>query len=196
MYAFAGGSDGYFPVCALLRDKSGNLYGTTQLGGTSDKGTVFELSRNGKEKVLYSFAGGDDGAQPVSGVVMDQAGNLYGTTANEGIGSGTVFKLAPDGTETVLHSFTCKKDGCGPDGALIADGTGTMYGTTGAGGHKEGVVFSISPDGDERTLYAFERGGADGASPLFGPAAQGNYLYGMTTFGGASNKGVIYRLEK
>jgi len=197
LHAFSDGNDGGVPGCSLLLDKNGNLYGTTQVGGNSNKGSVFEVSHDGAEKVLYSFKGGDDGAQPIAGVVMDSSGNIYGTTINEGpYGGGTVFKLAPDGTETVLHSFSGGQDGYAPYGTLIVDAVGEMYGVTEGGGHRKGVVFKISSSGDEQILYAFGHHGSDGSFPLFGLTARRNSLYGTTFYGGPSNAGVIYRLKK
>jgi hypothetical protein len=96
IYSFTGGADGGQPLSDLTLDSEGNLYGTTNLGGTSGAicdpfgcGTVFELKRTQdgwKEQVLYTFAGGYDGAYPVGGVIFDKAGNLYGTTGNTLVG--------------------------------------------------------------------------------------------------------------
>jgi uncharacterized repeat protein (TIGR03803 family) len=95
-FAGRGESDGASPSCVLLRDKKGNLYGTTGLGGTQDDGTVFEITAKGGETVLHSFAGGSDGAWPPSGLIADKAGNLYGTTVEGGAdGAGTVFMVTP-----------------------------------------------------------------------------------------------------
>src|SRR2546421_545381 len=113
LYSFTGSTDGALPIAGLVRDKAGNLYGTTNGGGTSGAGTVFKLDTTGTETVLHSFTGSTDGSFPVAGLVRDKAGNLYGTTELGGTsGAGTVFKLDTTGTETVLHSFT------GPDGAV------------------------------------------------------------------------------
>ena len=89
-------------------DGSGNLYGTTYLGGVSRAGTVFMVTPDGVHTVLHAFTGGD-GSHPFTGVVMDAAGNLYGTTNDTGFGN--VYKLTPDGVETVLHSFAGGSDG-------------------------------------------------------------------------------------
>ena len=110
LYSFTGGSDGAEPYAGLILDSTGNLYGTTAGGGASDWGVVFKLAPDGTETVLYSFTGGSDGTGPYAGLILDSAGNLYGTTAGGGASDlGVVFKLAPDGTggytETVLHSF-------------------------------------------------------------------------------------------
>ena len=96
LYSFAGGSDGANPVANLVRDAAGNFYGTTQNGGAFNSGTVFKLDSAGHETVLYSFTGGTDGRNPSASVIVDSAGNLYGTTNTGGIADrGTVFMIAP-----------------------------------------------------------------------------------------------------
>jgi uncharacterized repeat protein (TIGR03803 family) len=148
-------SDGGNPLGAVIMDKAGNLYGTTALGGASGAccGTVFKLDPSGIETVLHSFAGSPgDGANPFAGLVMDAAGNLYGTTVNGGAssacsgGCGTVFKLDTSGNETVLHSFTSSPgDGAHPNAGLIMDGAGNLYGTTNQGGTSGyGTVFKLT----------------------------------------------------
>lgn len=154
-------TDGAAPNSTLIEDASGNLYGTTVLGGTGTHalecmglgcGTVFKLSPNSggyAQTVLYSFCsqGGSnctDGGYPYgAGLIEDASGNLYGTTSSGGVnscdspGCGTVFKLAPNGdgsyTESVLHSFN-DTDGAGPNAGLIEDAAGNLYGTTSFGG--------------------------------------------------------------
>jgi len=148
LYTFKGGNDGSYPIAALIVDKAGNLYGTTNAGGTHNLGTVFTLAPDGTETVLYSFKGGKDGAYPWASVVEDEAGNLYGSTAwGGGNDDGTTFKLAPDGTETVLHSLNGQSDGSEPIGGLIADDPaqkGALFGTTSGGGADNvGTIFSI-----------------------------------------------------
>src|SRR5258705_467017 len=112
--AQSGCTDGFHPQAGLVRDPSGNLYGTTDEGGANAKGTVFEVSPNGAETVLYSFCaqlGCTDGFHPRAGLVRDTNGNLYGTTYSGGAnGAGAVFKVSPSGAETVLHSF-CARSG-------------------------------------------------------------------------------------
>jgi uncharacterized repeat protein (TIGR03803 family) len=204
LYTFKGGSDGSGPVASLIMDAAGNLYGTTVGGGGTGCdgggcGTVFRVAPDGAETVLYSFAGGKDGADPEAALIMDGAGNFYGTTSGggtggcEGYGCGTVFRLAPDGTETVLHTF-CKKSGCTdgstPTAGLIMDKSGNLYGTTAGSGGTGcygggcGTVFRLAPDGTETVLYAFQ-GGSDGGNPYAGLITDksGN-LYGTTEYGG------------
>jgi uncharacterized repeat protein (TIGR03803 family) len=103
------------PYGSPIRDSAGNLYGTTYQGGAYNSGTVFELEAAGIYKVLYSFQGGADGNGPYAGLVLDSAGNFYGTTFNGGAsGKGVVYKLTASGQETVLYTFTGGSDGGNP----------------------------------------------------------------------------------
>lgn len=154
LYHFTGGSDGSSPAYGnLISDKAGNLYGTTQFGGAYGYGVVFTVSgtQGHAETVLYNFTGGSDGAYPLSGVIFDSAGNLYGTTEQGGTaGYGAVFKLTPgtggQWSESVLHSFAGGKDGAYPVAGLLQDHQGRLYGTTQYGGaNNGGVVYVIQP---------------------------------------------------
>jgi len=157
LYSFTGGFDSGDPRGIFLRDRSGDLYGTTYGVGAQDYGVVFKLDAGSKLTVLYSFTGGTDGRYPGT-LVSDQAGNLYGTALGGGTGSGcyysacgTVFKVDTEGKLTVLHSFK-GADGELPNGLMI-DGAGNLYGTTLGGGkgsacsyyHGCGVVFELTP---------------------------------------------------
>jgi uncharacterized repeat protein (TIGR03803 family) len=193
LYSFHGKHDGRTPMSDLVSDSAGNLYGTTHDGGNCC-GTVFRVTPNGKEKILYAFHG-TDGAEPAAGVVLGAAGNIYGTTAGGGAyGFGTIFKLAPNGTETVLYSFKGGSDGVLPDSSLIIDSGGTLYGTTAIGGGSAncqngcGTVFKLTADGTETVLHAFQ-GGSDGWDPRGSLARDdsGN-LYGSTWAGGGSTE--------
>jgi len=189
----------------LLRDASSNLFGTTYAGGSSNLGTVFEVDATGKARVLHNFAGGKDGAYPAAGLIMDKAGNLYGTTSMGGAhDSGTVFKVQKSGQEIVLHSFA-GPNGANPFASLIQDPKGNLYGTTEFGGHFNqcagvragcGVVFKLAPTCRERVLYKFT-GGADGSRPLAGLVRDehGNF-YGTTVAGGAVDGGAVFKLDK
>ena len=153
VYSFSGGDDGVVPWAGLIFDPSGNLYGSTTGGGTGGGGTVFELiPSNGSWTLntLYSFTS-FTGAGPRGTLVMDGAGNLYGTTGNDGAyGYGTVFKLTPTPqppwTYTSLHDFTGGSDGGNPYGNVAFDASGNLYGTTSNGGaYYVGVVWEITP---------------------------------------------------
>src|SRR6516165_5335896 len=110
LYEFTGAPDGATPQSPLVQDTAGNLYGTTSSGGASTFGTVFKIDTAGKETMLYSFGGPPDGEFPAGRLVLDAAGNLYGSTQNGGVsGDGTVFRLDTTGKETVLYSFTDRR---------------------------------------------------------------------------------------
>jgi uncharacterized repeat protein (TIGR03803 family) len=214
LHAFTG-KDGANLRAGVIFDQKGNLYGTTAQGGAKNKGTVFKLTSNPDgswtESKLYSFCSVTncvDGFFPSAGLIFDQAGNLYGTTAGGGVvGGGTAFKLTPnqDGswTESVLYSFcsvgNCA-DGSGPAAGLIFDAVGNLYSTTEVGGTSGcaagcGVAFQLKPNQDgswtENVLYTFcsMTNCSDGAEPVAGFTfdATGS-LYGTTVFGGANSK--------
>jgi uncharacterized repeat protein (TIGR03803 family) len=199
LYLFTGGSDGASPYAGLAKDRAGNLYSTTYVGGANNLGTVFKLAPNGAETVLLSFRGyPNDGQFPWAGLIRDNAGNLYGTTTSGGTISndGTAFKLAPDGTETILHSFTNQSDGGNPYAAMIMDKTGNLYGTAPYGGATGyGVVFKLAPDGTEKVLHSFT--GNDGANSFAGLiGGKKSQLYGTTAAGGANGYGTVFKLKE
>jgi uncharacterized repeat protein (TIGR03803 family) len=196
------GKDGMNPYGGLILDSTGNLYGTTNNGGNTRFGTVFTINTStGKEKVLHSFKQ-SDGQGPLSRLVRDSGGNLYGTTYSGGVGSsGTVFKLTPSGHLTTLYSFTGLTDGGFPWGGLVLDAKGNLYGTTTSGGGGScsggcGVIFKVAPKGKETVLWNFD-GGAGGFFTYAGLVrdTKGN-LYGNTFYGGdgGCNCGIVYKL--
>ncbi|HEX4159802.1 MAG TPA: choice-of-anchor tandem repeat GloVer-containing protein [Rhizomicrobium sp.] len=186
LYSFQGGSDGADPASAPMFDKAGNLYGTTYQGGTYGLGTVWKLTPSGTETVVWSFGGGTDGSGPVSSLVMDKAGNLYGTTYQGGAYSlGTVFKITPSGGEAVLWSFGNGEDGANPSPPwLVPDKEGNFFGTTLYGGaYNLGTVFKITPSGAETVLWNFGSG-TDGSLPEGLMLAKNGNLYGTSFSGG------------
>jgi uncharacterized repeat protein (TIGR03803 family) len=234
LFSLLGTTDGHFSRSGVVFDSVGNLYGTTQYGGGSANcslgcGAVYEISPvsggGWTETVLHTFTGGSDGGDPYGGVVVDSAGNVYGTTSQGGNlsasacaphGCGVVFELSPNGsggwTETVLHAFSGERDGAAPWTGLILDSTGNLYGTTASGGNLTaslcapygcGVVFELSPVSGgwkENVLHGFV--GTDGWIP-FGTLtfdSLGN-LYGTTLQGRrtslcqSSGCGVVFELS-
>jgi uncharacterized repeat protein (TIGR03803 family) len=199
-----GGAGGAYPEAALIEDSGGNLYGTASAGGSAGQGTIFKLPKKGKFAVLYSFSGVLDGSDPVAPLILDPAGNLYGTTYLGGSPNcnaygrdsscGTVFKLDTKGHRTILHRFTeLRKDGDFPSAGLLRDAAGNLYSTTTVGGPAGvGTVFELDPAGNETVLHAFH--GPDGAVPFSGliQDAAGNF-YGTTTSGG--DFGTVYKLD-
>ena len=199
LYSFSNPHNGGLPSAGVIRDPSGNLYGTTWLGGAYGWGTVFELTSLGKEKVLCSFTGKRDGGSPViTNLVRDSSGNLYGTTDGGGAHlNGTVFKVTPSGNEVVLYSFGAKANDGGFPGDLITDASGNFYGATAFGGSWGfGTVFEILTHGNETILYNFTGINGDGGEPDGGLVrdSAGN-LYGTTYSGGYLNQGTIFKLE-
>ncbi len=208
LYSFTNsGGDGDGPLGGLIMDSSGNLYGTTEGGGTSGNGTVFELINSSgtySEKVLYSFAISPDGSAPYGSLIMDSSGNLYGATwAGGGYNRGTVFELINSSgsySEKVLYSFkTSDGDGENPAAGLIMDSLGNLYGTTYQGGsYGYGTVFELTNSSGtytEKVLYSFTNSGGNGSNPLGGVIldSSGN-LYGTTYHGGASGNGTVFEL--
>jgi uncharacterized repeat protein (TIGR03803 family) len=193
--------DGAFPSYGTLAsDSSGNLYGTTYVGGIKGQlccGTIFKVTAAGKETILYRFTGDNGDGFPQASVVRDSAGNLYGTTRNGGTSNaGTVFKLDPSGTKTVLYSFTGSADGGEPVAGVVLDAKGNLYGTTPQGGSSfAGTVFKVDPTGEETVLYNFT-GSDDGGTPEAGVIrdTQGD-LYGTTNLGGAVGVGTVFKVD-
>jgi uncharacterized repeat protein (TIGR03803 family) len=213
LYAFKGFPDGENPPRGLVRDSVGNLYGTTQIGGASNYGTVFMVSANGQETILHSFTGPPDGAMPAAGLLRDAAGNLFGTTASGGnsnnfaecgpLACGTVFKVTNTGVESVLYNFSgsTNTDESFPFGGLVEDSAGNLYGTTAGAGVANsscvtsggcGTIFKLDHAGTLTTLHNFSF--SDGASPRATMTMDGSgNLYGTTLDGGLSI-GTVFKL--
>ncbi len=192
--------DGANPVASLI-DVSGKLYGTTYSGGSGEyDGTAFEIGTSGTEKVLYSFGGYTDGANPTANLI-NVKGSLYGTTVygagGVSAGYGTVFKTSTTGTEQVLHIFGPEPygaSGCFPEAALI-NVKGTLYGTAAnCGAHASGTAFSISTAGVFVILHDFGSG-SDGSGPFAPLLNVRGKLYGTTGGGGAYGKGTVFSLS-
>jgi uncharacterized repeat protein (TIGR03803 family) len=219
LYRFTGSPDGAGPFAGLAFDGAGNLYGTTAIGGASPNcsfgcGTVFELAppadagQPWAESVIYSF-GGSDGATPFAAVILDQAGNIYGTTMAGGASDGgTVFELSPPQapnqpwSESVLHDFTTGSDGGGPIGPVAFDGAGNLYGAAYNGGKfGMGTVFKLTPSTGgswaETVLHNFgDVNSKDGANPSSGLViTTSGEMAGTTPLGGSHGAGTVYGLR-
>jgi uncharacterized repeat protein (TIGR03803 family) len=244
LHSFTGGKDGKNPSGPVMLDSEGNLYGTTQGGGTNGYGVVFELKHVGdgwQEKVLHNFRGGSDGQFPLAGVIRDKAGNLYGTTYN-GFNPATVFKLSRsergwaerviyrvatsgagltmDGTgniflatywtvlklskddddhwtASVIHTFTgYPKDGYWASSRPVLDRAGNLYGATTEGGLGVGLVYELIRGKDgiwtERVLHYFS--GPDGNGPADILLDSAGNIYGTTFWGGEHDLGTVFEL--
>jgi uncharacterized repeat protein (TIGR03803 family) len=197
LYTFTG-ADGTKPIASLVRDNAGNLFGTTEMGGTFN-GVVFKIDASGMERVLYRFDGHLDGKWPSAGVILDPAGNLYGTSEGGALRWGTAFKLNTAGKETVLYTFGRRDEPANPQANFIMDASGNLYSTSAEGGNPAcqlgcGTVFKLTQEGKETALHIFA--GNDGqapVAPLIRDSA-GNF-YGTTSKGG-SGGGVVFKLDE
>ena len=203
IYSFKGGTDAFNPVAGVTLGAHGVIYGTTSFGGKDGDGTVYRLQRSGshwKETILYSFKGGNDGQHPVGGVILDSAGNLYGSTFQGGAnGGGTVYRLSHSSKGWKLTTGYSFNPGFGgPYNKLTLDASGNIYGTTnGDGANNAGSVFKLRPKNgawEFTDLYDFTDG-TDGGLPYGALVldAQGN-IFGTAVVGGTDNQGVVFEI--
>jgi uncharacterized repeat protein (TIGR03803 family) len=194
LYAFPGLNDGQ-AASALVHGGDGKYYGTTQYGGANgDNGTVFKITTNGPLINLYSFTGGDDGANPLAGLVQGSDGNFYGTASAGGVfGEGSIFEITPDGTPTILYSFMGASDGSYPNSALVPGRDGNFFGTTSVGDGQNGTIFKVSTNGDLDTLYSFT-GELDGTQPNGVVRGVDGNFYGTTSDGGTNSSGAFFMM--
>ncbi len=212
-------TDGIWPFGKIVVGPDGALYGTTYEGGIPETcpdnngcGVVYRLQPPTSfcrsvqcfwtETVLHTFTGGADGGNPVSEVVFDRAGNLYGTTpiggsSNCPSGCGVVYKMTPSAggwTQTVIYNFTGGSDGQYPRGGLIFDQAGNLYGAAGSA-ESSGIIYKLTPSNGswtETVLHSFQDA-TDGAAPEYSLTtdASGNF-YGVTVAGGPQGGGTVY----
>lgn len=201
VYSFHGSAqgDGSFPNPGLIMDGAGNIFGTTQSGGSAcDCGTIFEFSPTGQMTTLYAFTGGNDGKAPLSGLVAI-GDNFYGTTSFGGTaGNGVIYKLALVGgswVQTPIHSLQGSDEGSYPYGGLTADSDGNLYGSTLAGGSGGGgTVFKLTNNaGVWSYQLAYSLVGVGGPTGNLAVDSQGN-IYGSTEADGAFNGGSAFEL--
>jgi uncharacterized repeat protein (TIGR03803 family) len=195
--AIFNGTNGASPQSALIQGTDGAFYGTTYVGGTAGKGTIFRVTASGFLTSLYSFTGGVDGGNPRSALVIGRDGNFYGTAFVGGAcGGGTVYRLTPGGTFTLLQSFgSLSSPGAYPNGITLGN-DGNFYGTTYWGGSSGGgSVFQLTPSGTFTTLYSFN-GTSDGGNPdtSLTLAKDGNF-YGTTVGVGFGNFGTVFKIS-
>lgn len=212
LHEFLGGADGADPRAPLVVDQTGALYGTTQQGGSANKGTVYRLTppvtgAKWTAETLYAFQGGSDGIAPQSKVTFDSDGNIYGTTA----GNGFVYKLARPAagqtqwTKSILYAFQGGADGLGVDAGVVFGPNGVLYGTTTGGGvggaYARGTIYRLVPPAPgqsawtKETIYSFQTD-ADGKYPIGGLVfGSDGAIYGATDQGGARGAGTVYRLS-
>jgi uncharacterized repeat protein (TIGR03803 family) len=225
LHSFADGSDGAYPEAGVALVSSGALYGTTYGGGSAGLGTVFVVtpSQSGwTEKVLYSFQGGVDGANPLADLVFGSGGVLFGTTLQGGSVTnsngtfsnwGTVFALTPVGggtwTESVIYTFTGGSDGGSPESPVIIGPSGVLYGNTFWGGTPTicpeggypqgcGTVYQLAPPTGGGTtwtqtvLHTFTGHTPDGAHPYRNMILNAGGTLFGTTFSGGANDDICF----
>jgi len=200
LYSFSGGADGAQPFSALVRDKAGNLYGTTTMGGSANAGVVFKLDPGGTETVLHNFIGGTDGTTPTGGLLEDTAGQFYGTASQGGTSNaGVLFKIGATGKYSILHTFTgATNDGKYPTyTSLLMDSKGALYGVTEEGGAANGgILYKFSTTGKLTILHSFMGGTTDGCNVLGTPFIDGNgNFYGTTSSCGTSSLGTVWKVS-
>jgi uncharacterized repeat protein (TIGR03803 family) len=196
LVAFAG-TNGASPKAGLVQANDGNFYGATANGGANKSGTVFRLSADGSTlTTLYSFTGGNDGANPLATLLQGADGNLYGTASSGGASNaGTVFQITTSGGFTLLASLS-GTNGAHPDAALVQAADGSLYGTTDSGGPYDvvtyqatgyGSIFRVATNGDLTTPVLFA--GTNGTHPNALTAGDDGSFYGTTLWGGPYIKG-------
>jgi len=209
LYEFTGANgDGNAPHGRLAFDAKGNIYGTTQSGGTNGTGTVYELSKRSgvwTEKVIYNFsATGADGISPSAGMTIAPDGTMYSTTPDGGAYSGGVIfslkKTVKGWKQTVIHNINFPSEGGFPYEGVMRDAAGNLYGVAPAGGaSQQGVVYRLSPSKNgwvDTVLYSFTGQNGDGSGLYWIDLisdATGN-IYGATSFGGTNGTGTVWKL--
>jgi uncharacterized repeat protein (TIGR03803 family) len=194
-------TDGKTPFGGLAEGPDHNLYGTTNLGGASNVGTIYRLTPSGTLTVLHSFDDVDDGSRPRGKLILASDGYLYGTTYTGGAGShGTVFKIKPNGSNfSTLWAF-CSDHGCAagatPETGVTQGPDGNFYGSAAAGGqYGKGTVYRLTPSGHATSLHDFCQCNGEGANPYTDLlVANDGYLYGTTYIGGTDNDGTVFKI--
>jgi len=198
LHTFTGSStDGGFPH-GLTLGPDGNFYGTTSVGGVSDRGTVFKMTPGGATSVIRHFTGGADGGVPLAGLTLAPDGNFYGTTSGRSVGSSagsppTAFRISPAGALTTLHTFAGGvTDGVNSNTLLTLASDGNFYGTTSRGGPADlGGIFRLALDGSYAIVWWFIDPGF-GIEPLGLTQGADGRLYGATASGGIADLGTIF----
>lgn len=200
LHDFTGGSDGGSPNGVAV-DSKGNVFGTTLEGGANRDGVLYEVTSQGQFQVLHSFSGLADGAAPTGTPMVDDKGNVYGTTKWGGgvSGCGIIYKVTPKGEEKILYYFHGPVDGCVPFAGVVRDSGDNLYATTLAyGAYNHGTLVKLSPSGSVTVLHSFGETGDDGYlsySPVtLVESNKGNVeLYGLTYSGGPFGQGTVYK---
>jgi uncharacterized repeat protein (TIGR03803 family) len=179
---------------SFAQGRDGNLYGTSQNGGTLGHGVVFQLAPSGTLTVIHSFDGAAGGSVPHSGLMLGADGLLYGTTCNGGsANNGTLFKITTAGTFTVVHNFSlANNEGYCPDAPPVQGPDGNFYGTTTEAPGGVGSVYKVTPAGVLTTLHTFDA--PNGETPLAIVLGTDGLFYGTTRYGGPANRGTVFKI--
>jgi uncharacterized repeat protein (TIGR03803 family) len=200
-----GGADGSQPLAGLAAGSDGNFYGTTNLGGSHNNGSLFKITPTGQFITLHSFCSRTacaDGQNPYAALIQASDGNLYGTTLSGGShGDGTVFKISHNGAFSTLYSF-CSRSGCTdgefPQTGLVQASNGNLYGTTILGGaYGSGTIFQLTLSGTLTTLYnVCSQSGCPDGNYLYAGLIQAKDgdLYGIMQVGGAHGSGTVFKI--
>ncbi len=193
---FAQYVNGADPVCALIADGAGNLYGTTSLGGSAGYGTVFEVAQGTNTLSTLVTFNSANGQEPNAGLVADASGNMYGTTEGGSIlNDGTIFELAAGSHAFSTIAAFNGTNGAQPTSALTIGPGGNLYGTTFNGGmYGKGTVFEVDKVTHAVTsLHSFD--GDDGSGPFYGVIADAaGDLFGTTLNGGGNSNGTAFEI--
>jgi len=194
IHPFLSPADGSNPRTALLQGSDGYLYGTTEKGGASNRGTLFGMTLDGTTFVRYSFTGGADGANPYGTLMQSSTGSIYGTVYAGTLAThGRIFRLAGT-TITVVHTFQrTATDGADPLAGLVEGRDGNFYGTTRFGGAFDGgTVFRLTPAGAFAVIKSFSA--AEGAPDTALTLGRDGNFYGATSIGGVAGRGTVYKI--
>ncbi len=196
VHAFpSSAGDGANPKAGLLQAANGLFYGTTSAGGSSNQGTMYNVSSVGKVTILHNFTGGSDGGTPMSPLTQLGQDNFWGTTTTGGTGGGTLFKMDYVGVFTIRHTFKVNVEGGACISGVFLGGNGSLYGVTSMGGPGGfGSIFAIDSNFEVLTVIDSFGSSSNGYSAIGQPVQfSDGSLYGTTQLGGANNDGVIYR---
>jgi uncharacterized repeat protein (TIGR03803 family) len=198
LYSFGASLTGFRPKGGVIKASNGKLYGTASIGGTNGNGVVFSVNQDGTNYLRIREFSDPDGFEPSGALLEASDGKLYGACRWGGLSNaGTLFRLNKDGTAfQVIYTFPDFSNGYSPVGGLVEGSSGALYGTTFYGGSAgTGVVFRINKDGTGYTLLKSLDGGTQLGYPYNGVTLAGNYLYGACGYGGAENKGGVFRVR-
>lgn len=195
LYHFGSSPDGFRPYGGLIKASDGKLYGTTHIGGPEGSGVIFSINENGTGYTRLKQLTDAEGFEPSGKLLEASDGRLYGACRFGGPNElGSIFRINKNGTGfQVIYSYATPTAGYSPVGGLIEDVAGSLYGVN---IYSSGSVFKMNKDGSNYTeLKVFVQGSGDLFYPYNGVVRGGNYLYGACAYGGAANRGGLFRVR-